>query len=66
MIRLAIKNLSLIFLLFCVSELHAQNYVISGYVREASSGEALIGATVVNTENPSIGQAANVLWVLFI
>ena len=60
MIRLAIKNLSLIFLLFCVSELHAQNYVISGYVREASSGEALIGATVVNTENPSIGQAANV------
>jgi len=32
---------------FCVSSLMAQNYTISGYVRDASSNEELIGASVV-------------------
>lgn len=38
----------------------AQNFVISGYVKDASSGEALIGATVVDLKNPSVGQASNI------
>ncbi len=37
-----------------------QKYVVSGNITDASSGEALIGATVVSTDNPSVGQAANV------
>jgi hypothetical protein len=38
----------------------SQNYVVSGYVKDAGSGEALIGATVVDAGNPTIGQASNV------
>ncbi|WP_340152389.1 TonB-dependent receptor [uncultured Marivirga sp.] len=50
----------LILILFCTSQLHAQIYTISGYVKDARSGEVLIGATVVDKNQPSIGMAANI------
>ena len=50
----------LILILFCTSQLHAQKYTISGYVKDLRSGEVLIGATVVDKKQPSIGMAANI------
>jgi hypothetical protein len=48
----------LIFLLFCPSLALAQRYFVSGYVTDAESGEALIGANVVNPKT-SEGTAVN-------
>lgn len=42
------KYLNLIFLLALTSQLFAQKYTISGYIKEAGSGESLIGANVYN------------------
>ncbi len=50
---------SLIILLSAV-QAFPQKFTVSGYVKEASSGEALIGATVVDANNPSVGQVTNV------
>ena len=52
-------NLTLLLGLY-INTTYAQQYTISGYVKEASSGEALIGATVVDKNRPNIGQATNV------
>jgi len=49
----------LIFIIFS-APLSAQNeYTISGYVKDASSGETLIAATVVNAEKPIEGTTTN-------
>jgi hypothetical protein len=50
----------LVLLIFSAFQLHAQKYTISGYVKEAGSGEVLIGATVVDKDQPGIGMATNV------
>ncbi|RUA33660.1 MAG: hypothetical protein DSY77_09150 [Bacteroidetes bacterium] len=50
----------IILLFFLASSLHAQKYTVSGYVKDAGSGEVLIGATVVNKNKPGVGQATNV------
>ena len=54
------KFLGFVTVYFCCLQLNAQQYTVSGYIKDASSGEALIGATVVNVDNLNIGQAANV------
>ena len=36
-----------------------QNYTVSGTVKEKSSGETLIGATVTVVEKPSVGVVTN-------
>ncbi len=38
----------------------AQQYTVSGYIKSENSGESLIGATITDTENPSVGQVSNV------
>ncbi|MEZ4987237.1 MAG: TonB-dependent receptor [Saprospiraceae bacterium] len=38
----------------------AQNYTLSGYVTDASTGETLIGANVYVQNNPELGTASNV------
>jgi hypothetical protein len=50
----------LILLIFSGFQLHAQKHTISGYVKEAKSGEVLIGATVVDKNQPGNGMATNV------
>ncbi|MDR1181526.1 MAG: TonB-dependent receptor [Bacteroidales bacterium] len=54
------KNFSLgiFFLLLLVEGVGQQNYTISGYVKDASNGEALTGATVYTKENMK-GTVAN-------
>lgn len=52
------KLLLLPFLCLVVCEVNAQKYTISGYVRDAETGESLIGATVYNSIDKS-GVAAN-------
>lgn len=39
--------------------LHAQNYTVSGYVKDASNGETLIGATIFDAQNSSAGTVTN-------
>ncbi|MCX2745065.1 TonB-dependent receptor [Mangrovivirga sp. M17] len=55
------KILALMSLIFLVTiNLSAQNkYTISGYVKEASTGEALIGASVVANTSPPSGSVTN-------
>ncbi len=50
----------LIFLLLLINStiLHAQNFTISGYLRDEASGETLIGATVLDLESKK-GAVAN-------
>ena len=51
--------LILLFVLFAVAtQAQTQRFTISGYVRDASNGEALIGATVM-LKNPVAGTATN-------
>ncbi len=50
-------NLSVILLLNCAT--NAQNVKISGFVRDALSGEPLIGAYVINTEHNSVTSTNN-------
>ena len=49
-----------LFLFLLASSLYAQKYTISGYVKDASSGEVLIGATVVDKNQPGNGMATNI------
>lgn len=49
-----------VLLFFFASSLHAQKYTISGYVKDAGSGEVLIGATVVDKDQPGNGMATNI------
>ncbi|GAA5025802.1 collagen-binding protein [Marivirga lumbricoides] len=41
-------------------QVFSQKVSVSGYIKEASSGESLIGATVIDAANPSVGQVSNV------
>ena len=52
--------LCILFLLFAVIPASAQNsFTISGNIKDAASGEALIGATVKVKELPQIATASN-------
>ncbi|HET8859488.1 TonB-dependent receptor [Marivirga sp.] len=53
------KFLILFSVLLLASNLHAQKYTISGYIKEEGSREVLIGATVVHKNHPRIGIASN-------
>jgi hypothetical protein len=54
------KHVVLILFCFLSSALFAQNkYTISGYVKDKASGETLIGANIVNLDNPSLGASTN-------
>lgn len=54
-------RLLLFLMLVIVGANHAQNeYTISGTVKDASSGEDLIGASVIVKEQPSLGVVTNV------
>ncbi len=53
------KALSSFILTFITVAIYAQNVTISGYVRDKSSGETLIGASVYDKSDPSIGTATN-------
>lgn len=44
------KFIYIISLLCCISQLTAQNYTISGYVKDLKSGEDLVGATIAAPE----------------
>ena len=54
------KHLLLLLLSALVLPLAAQRATLSGYVREAASGESLIGANVYVKDNPVKGTATNV------
>ncbi|NMM49458.1 TonB-dependent receptor [Marinigracilibium pacificum] len=51
--------MSLLFLFVNLAASAQQKFTISGYVKEASTGEALIGATVVANTTPSSGGVTN-------
>src|ERR1044072_9472341 len=54
------KPVLLLFLLFSTALLQAQSkYTISGTVKQKSSGESLIGVSVVIAENPKVGVITN-------
>src|ERR1044072_4428049 len=54
------KPVLLLFLLFSTALLQAQSkYTISGTVKQKSSGESLIGVSVVVAENPKVGVITN-------
>jgi len=55
-----IKYLVFFFSFILSLQLNAQKFSVSGYVKEAGSGEVLIGATVVDKNNPGTGMATNV------
>ncbi len=56
-----LKSWVLFILLLASTSLVAQErYTLSGYVKDASSGETLIGANVFDQENPSQGTNTNV------
>lgn len=46
--------------LLSLVQVFSQKNSVSGYIKEASSGEALIGATIIDAANPSVGQVSNV------
>jgi hypothetical protein len=47
-------------LLFCLFDLSGQNtFTLSGYVKDAKTGETLIGANIYNGLNPSEGTTSN-------
>ncbi len=47
-------------MLLLASTVHAQIYTVSGYVKEVGSNEGLVGATVVDKNQPRNGMASNV------
>ena len=49
----------LFILLFCSTILQAQNFTISGTVKDAKTGELIIGASVAVKEKPGTGAATN-------
>lgn len=54
------KNLFLITLLLISSVIKAQEYTISGTIKDAANGEDLIGATIKVKELPEVGAVTNV------
>jgi hypothetical protein len=46
-------------LFFCTTLVLAQNYTVSGTVKEKASGETLIGATIAVVEKPGVGATTN-------
>jgi outer membrane receptor for ferrienterochelin and colicin len=52
---------SLLFLLCCFvfTVNYAQTYTLSGYIKDKSTGETMIGATIFNTVNPNQGAVTN-------
>ena len=54
------KNLIVIFLIGLSVSLNAQDFTISGTIKDAANGEDLIGATVRIKELPDVGAATNV------
>src|SRR5690348_9722503 len=54
------KSITLLVLLCLFYGLDAQNkFTISGFVKDTSSGETLIGVNVFNLDNPSTGTTTN-------
>lgn len=53
------KLLFLILFFISSSGVFAQNFTISGTLKDASNGEDLIGATVIVKEKPTVGTATN-------
>src|SRR5687768_16360249 len=54
------KPVIILLLLFCSALLQAQSkYTVSGTVKQRSSGESLIGVSVVVAENPKLGVITN-------
>lgn len=51
--------LSILLILLFLPKLSAQNFTISGTMKDASNGEDLIGATVIVKEKPGTGTTAN-------
>ncbi len=47
------------FFSLCTHALFAQNYTVSGYVKDERSGETLIGVNILNKAKPSEGTATN-------
>lgn len=54
------KNLFLVTLLLITSVVNAQQYTISGTIKDAANGEDLIGATIKVKELPEVGAVTNV------
>lgn len=59
MYNLLISWLTLFLILLFLPKISAQNFTISGTLKDASSGEDLIGATVIIKEKPTVGTTAN-------
>lgn len=53
-------TLSFFICCFVINILQAQNYTLSGYIKDFSNGETLIGANVYNTSNPMEGTTSNI------
>ena len=49
----------ILLVIFCQQLFAQEKYSISGYVRDASTGEYLIGATVLVQELPGVGSSTN-------
>ncbi len=54
------KFITIIPLLIWGFSLHAQKYTVSGYVKQADSSEVLIGATVIDKNQPGNGMATSI------
>jgi hypothetical protein len=63
--KMNLKNSLLLFLLLCSSTLVAQEFTLSGYMRDADSGEELLYATVA-VQGTSQGVATNHVWLFLI
>jgi len=54
------KHITSILLILMAFQLEAQeDFTLSGYVRDANTGETLISANVIDTDNPSQGTTSN-------
>jgi len=53
------KNYITLLLLIVVSLTYGQKFTISGYVNDKNTGETLIGANVIDTQNENIGTSTN-------
>jgi len=57
--RVVFYILSIIFSIGCFTQLSGQSHTLSGYVKDASTGETLIGANVYTKANPAQGVTTN-------
>jgi hypothetical protein len=53
------RALAFVFLLFALSAAAQDKYVLSGYVKDAATGETLIGAAVAVTDSAGLGTVTN-------